>query len=432
MHGARLILRLSAIVLGGLLLAGCSIEDWITGLTESETQKAVDQVDLAVAQLQNQSASWQQVIQQLEASVEGDAKTIIDTDVQNLISISSTGVEARCDADFINQRVIDDLLAIKADLLKQPRPAKTPSFCSAVPAAIDRSVVPSQVSSLQWYGYNLGINSNIQLVLQAADQSQTDVTGTALDFPSPYEMTVNLGPNGVPLSGSSQRLLVNYQGAPIASVAVIQPNPVICTSGPVTVGPQKIGPFIPPKVQNGGDNDFAGHGPQIQVSLTLSSTPTQVIAHVYMDAKETKSDWTEVQGTGDFVVYKAPPGTQIDSIASNTHSAYSYLDTGTSRFPTLPPFTAHMGTGDPVLYYSIIGDTSGDDVGRTQVQEIGLNTIVLATHQVGGCVSSFALQASLAGNYLSAATRQFATPRIAADNQLVAQAIANARVKPAH
>ena len=72
-------------------------------------QQASDQIDIAVAKLQQESANWQQVLTDLESKVTGDAKKLIDNDVQNLLTrtVNHAGVEFRCDGDFINRRVAD-------------------------------------------------------------------------------------------------------------------------------------------------------------------------------------------------------------------------------------------------------------------------------------------------------------------------------------
>jgi hypothetical protein len=120
--------------------------------------------------------------------------------------------------------------------------------------------------------------------------------------------------------------------------------------------------YIPPRV--GGDREFKGHGPRVDVSARLSiRNARELWATVYMHAKETQSDWTEVEGTADYLVYKHPMVTRIVRILSDTYSFSGYVDTDHEvDFLDMP-------AGELVRQFECVGDTSGEEAGlRTGVR----------------------------------------------------------------
>jgi hypothetical protein len=120
--------------------------------------------------------------------------------------------------------------------------------------------------------------------------------------------------------------------------------------------------FVPPRV--GGDREFNGHGPRVEVSATLSvRNSNELWASVFMHAKETMKDWTEAEGTAEYLVFRDARLTRINRIMSDVHSFHGYTDTnhGTD-FLELP-------AGELVRQFECVGDTVGNDAGiRTGVR----------------------------------------------------------------
>ena len=114
--------------------------------------------------------------------------------------------------------------------------------------------------------------------------------------------------------------------------------------------------FIPPRV--GGDREFKGHGPAVQVSTRLSIRNSKELwASVYMHAKETQADWTESEGTAEYLVYRHPGTKRILRILSDVHSFTSYTDTNHAvDFLNMP-------AGELVRQFECVGDTKGDEAG---------------------------------------------------------------------
>lgn len=117
--------------------------------------------------------------------------------------------------------------------------------------------------------------------------------------------------------------------------------------------------FIPPLV--GGDPDFKGHGPDVRVSARLSAhNGDELWVHLTMHAKETKKDYTEVNGSADYLLWRSDKA--ILRILSDTYSEASYRDTDHDDD------ILTIGAGELVREFRCVGDTSGDEAGsRTGV-----------------------------------------------------------------
>ena len=120
--------------------------------------------------------------------------------------------------------------------------------------------------------------------------------------------------------------------------------------------------FVPPRV--GGDREFNGHGPRVEVSATLSvRNANELWASVYMHAKETQHDWTEAEGTAEYLVFRDAQVTRINRIMSDVHSFHGYTDT--SHATDL----LELPAGELARQFECIGDTRGNEAGiRTGVR----------------------------------------------------------------
>ncbi|WP_437653644.1 hypothetical protein [Sorangium sp. So ce1182] len=120
--------------------------------------------------------------------------------------------------------------------------------------------------------------------------------------------------------------------------------------------------YIPPRV--GGDSDFSGNGPSVYLITGLHLVNgNEVWATVHIDAKETKSDWTQATGTGWFHLYTAPR--EITAIFAQPFMEHKYVDTDHDRdifgFPA----------GYLVSRLEYVGDTKGNEAGsRTGVKVV--------------------------------------------------------------
>lgn len=112
--------------------------------------------------------------------------------------------------------------------------------------------------------------------------------------------------------------------------------------------------FIPPHV--GGDKDFKGHGPNVDVTTSISiENENEIWARVWMRAIETKSDWTEASGSTRYLIYRNE--NKILQILSDTQSSAHYRDYNHQQDRLNLPAT------ELVRQFIITGDTRGNEAG---------------------------------------------------------------------
>ena len=126
--------------------------------------------------------------------------------------------------------------------------------------------------------------------------------------------------------------------------------------------------FCPPRVQNGGDGDFDGHGPLVSADVRLYAKNNCLYIEITFTARETKSDWTRVAGRATrLVLVTTQP---IKNILSPKTFSFSYLDTDHADD------VFSFGYSGLVRHMIFTGDTRGDDVGKCGVTYT-TNTIIL-------------------------------------------------------
>jgi hypothetical protein len=125
--------------------------------------------------------------------------------------------------------------------------------------------------------------------------------------------------------------------------------------------------FIPSRV--GGDREFEGHGPRVWVSARLSvRNSDELWVRVWMRAKETKADWTEAEGSANYLIHKHDR--PIYGILSATYSQDYYLDTDHAvDLLTQAP-------GELVRQFECVGDTKGKEAGIRTGVRVHFNPIV--------------------------------------------------------
>ena len=157
-------------------------------------------------------------------------------------------------------------------------------------------------------------------------------------------------------AGTRTRVRVTFNNIKLViSRPVVQARPQVVTYSP---GRRT---YIPPKTT--GDKDFAGNGPNIYCKVTLSLVENQrsIQCQIFMQAKETKHDYTTVIGRETIIIYRAPAGKKILKIAEGYISSKTYTDSDYSD-DTFPGFSG------PVGVFKFTGDTKGNEAGsRTKV-----------------------------------------------------------------
>lgn len=374
-----------------LLISGCDIIDE-TPIIDT-MQKSVNVLDDAIDELQQTSADWQKVLTEAQNKLTEDAQSTIRNEIANVASrsVAQSGVELRCDADFITERVRQALLRIRAKILKQEVPPVEPGLCQVVPLAVDRTLVPARISILEFYGYDFDQGTGLKVFHESAGGRQ-DVTNM-LDRPTHYAMTLRFGANGVQLDEKSVRVALEWGGKTISTIAVIQPPTPVCRSKVVPFTPVSI-TFVPPYAGR-GDKDFYGHGPNVSAYVRLITQPDILKARVYMRAIETKSNWTEATGTKEFDLYNPEPGWRIDRVVGPATTSYNYTDSNHE----IDFF--NLGSGGPAKRFAFVGDTDGDEAGTRTKIDVDFNRLQIEETEIANCVSARAVQTLKATNMIS-------------------------------
>lgn len=385
----------AALMMLTLPLGGCDLLGGLKPIVNNAVEDASNQLDQTIDALQNTSTSWQVLLKDLLEKLTGDARNLIGNDVQNLInnSVAVAGSEVKCEVDFIRARIVENLTALKNKLLGKPMPVLEPRICQAVPMSVDVAQVPASVRVVNFYGYNFGNLADYNLKMESLDGTQTDVT-RALNLPTAYAMTLSLGPSGASVGGNAHRFNLTWQGKPLSTVGIIQPATTvkICKTETKRVDPQDVD-LVPGLIN--GDGEFGGNGPRISINGALSTTPNAVNLQLSMNAKETKSDWTEVNGSQNYTVFTAPAGFVIEKVASATSGSFRE----TTRQNWNPEDRA-LGAGGLFSHLKIVGDTDGSDAGKTRVRA-SLNTIEVVLRESGDCQSALALQGLIGTRFIN-------------------------------
>jgi hypothetical protein len=252
-----------------VFVAGCSALSDLGDTADIAVTRTAAILDEGIVGLQNNSADWQKVLKETESKLTSETQSTIRNEVSDLLyrGIAATSAEFRCDTDFVVNRVRLGLIRIKADLLGEPVPPLEPQLCSVVPLAVDRTLVAQgRLNHLELYGYDLDAGP-IQVLLQSGDE-QLDVSNM-VSRPTHYHMTLTLGGStGVPITRTSQRLIIKWADHELSTISVIQPETPLCKKQVVTYQPSATH-FIPPRVDTGCDEDAQNSGPEANEGVPL-------------------------------------------------------------------------------------------------------------------------------------------------------------------
>lgn len=145
-----------------------------------------------------------------------------------------------------------------------------------------------------------------------------------------------------------------------------------------TINLQPTPKFVPPWIR-GGDRDFHGNGPRVNLFTELQvRNANELWARVWMRAKETRSDWTEVEGSADFLMYRDPGVAEIRRILSDRMSSHTFIDDNHGDDIRV------LGTDELVNSYIVTGDTRGDEAGIRTGVSVHFNPVTLEVDTMNG------------------------------------------------
>ena len=145
-------------------------------------------------------------------------------------------------------------------------------------------------------------------------------------------------------------------GLTSGQVAFSQSNQIEIVNTPI----ESILRFCPKHV--GGDTEFKGHGPEVTAKARLYiydnflNGQSELWVSLFLNAIETRKDWTQAKGTWNSVVWTAPRGYQIIDF-SPKFSSTSYQDSNHDL--DIPGVKGGDGL---VRSFEIMGDRYGKDI----------------------------------------------------------------------
>jgi hypothetical protein len=194
-------------------------------------KQAVATLDKAINSLQSESTNWRQVLEETRDKLTDETQSTIKNEINNLISngIAATGIEVRCNTDFVRNRTRQELIFIRNRLAEKvkvsllPESILEPVVCQVAPTSIDLRLPPNRRNELRLAGYDFDKNNIVVKLLDDKGQ-EVDVT-SKLAQPTKYLLTLNLSPNrGIPLSEASDKIIVRgaKTGTLISEINVLQ------------------------------------------------------------------------------------------------------------------------------------------------------------------------------------------------------------------
>lgn len=349
-----------------LISSGCIGDDPV--------KKAVKALDDAIFNLGNANADWQTIVEETRDKLTDEAQSTVRNEISDTLTraIGASGMEFRCDADFIRARVRQDLIRIRAKLTGETPPVNIPVVCQINPTiGIDFNREPNSRPALEFYGYDFDADIKPTVHLLSRDGTLKNVS-EHLAIPHHYQAILNIGGNGVPLSLNSKKLVMKWGNNTLSEVPIISPK---CAEL-VEEGERKEIHFNPPHTL--GDAEFGGCGPNVWVDVTpVNHEGKYVSVSVHMKAEETGNDWTTAEGSTEVEIFRPKYGYEVKKIlAEPTHSYYK----DTNLAPDI------LTPGGLVQRLEIMGDTKDIDAGDDTGVIVYLNPIKFVSQQVSGCV----------------------------------------------
>jgi hypothetical protein len=364
-------------------MSSCDLTGGLGGSIERSTDKAVAALDKAIYRLETQSVNVQQTLRDLEGELIREAQTTIANEVSSTLNrtTAEVGVEFRCEADFVRDRVIEDLKRIKAKLLRQSVPPLKPVVCRTDPiGAIDMGMVKEgRQPNLIFFGYNFDADNTVKVSITRGGQ-EIDVPQAFVNVPTHYHMSLNLNNMlgaGLLSSLDNNQFVLKWQGHTEYTVGI---NQAICKTYTDRIVPNPE-PFIPDRTR--GDGEYDGNGPKVWAGVRLVNRGDRIDAMIAMKAEETQDDWTTCSGTTIRTIYQPRrAGYRIGSILSSTESPYTFRYVDHNH-----EWDKLVGDG-PVREYQFLGDTDYDDDCPNHTKVIVyFNELVVELVEAQECVS---------------------------------------------
>lgn len=155
-------------------------------------------------------------------------------------------------------------------------------------------------------------------------------------------------------------------------------------------------PEFVPRHFRGDDTDFGGNGPRVTAKAWLTNVNGRIYLQVQMNAKETRSNWTEASETSAlterYLVYEAKANERVVSIDGPHQDRWQYTDTDhtTDNYSPRASFRAAKqrkrslpGCTDSgfVERWTFVGDTRGNESGTRTSVKVEVNSVPITVER---------------------------------------------------
>lgn len=328
-------------------------------------------IDRAITAINENSASWQTVLQRLPGQLSSEVSATIRNDVQNLASrsIAQAGTTFECSTTALARHAVRALERIAVGLRGRPVPPPDPPvFCVVAPAQITLNDEPARWPTITFHGYDLDSRDAagrlVEVALVNAAGEETPLDDTLVGRTTHYQLTVNLGTSACALHRQNiRKVVLRYGGHQMGSTAAQGEAVVVPWSAQSQDVRASLNAttYTPPRTRGDGDFDTGGSDPMTVNAwgeAELASDAQRINVRVYLRAHEPRDDWTTAEGTSAWgVAYEAPANWRITSYAPNARSDVS------ASITTHGEQTYQRPGGEIVRSFSVFGDTDGDEAG---------------------------------------------------------------------
>ena len=353
------------VTIASLMLSSCDLTGGLGGHVESAVDKALAVVDNGIRDIEQNSASWQSVLQRVADQLPQEISETIRVDAQSLVtrSIATAGTEFRCNVDFLAGRAIQSLQRLKAELLKQNPPPLPPAFCQVDPASVDLKTSPARWSTAALYGYDLdhkdGTGQQLNVLLLTSQGGTIAVPENRIGRTTHYQITLNLGDMARQLyQNQIVKIVVTWNGKSEGyPQIVIVPWEAKRQTFTQSIG--STGPYYPPHTKGDSDFDTGNDAPtNAEVRGEMQITDQVLYNRTYMHAREVQPDHTEVAGWSAWAAaYSAPQGYRIIEVQPRLPSVHTAVVTVNGRLVFDRP------AGEIVDNFEVWVDQDGDEAG---------------------------------------------------------------------
>ena len=320
-------------------------------------EDAIFEIDKSINLIENGLYSATEAVDELGEQIDETVQKVLVYNVPFIIKKLSAEIAVLefCSVDFLKNRSLYYLRTMKAELIDgelPPVPNPTICFSSLINNAIDLNDDRNPRTVITFTGYDmLSREEDIKAFFVSKNKEQ-EIEPIYVRPQTDYTFTVNLSSYLDEFIDDWKYFEVRYKDVPLFSASIIPKVILPPKTETVEVGIGNFAGFQPPHVR--GDREFKGHGPRLYLSCRIYQSWSKVNATFYMEAEETKSDWTTCRGTTRrHPVYTPPEGWHIKEILSPTF--YTLVENAVDEDIREDVFNGVLGQ------VTLMGDTGGND-----------------------------------------------------------------------